>query len=51
LYLTPNIVRMIKSKRLRWEGLIARIEEGRRAFKILTREPTSRNTAMTNVFS
>ena len=30
------IVRVIKSRRLRWAGLVARIEEGRSAFKILT---------------
>ena len=27
---------MIKSKRLRWAGHVARMEEGRSAFKILT---------------
>ena len=27
---------MIKSRRLRWSGLVARLEEGRSAFKILT---------------
>ena len=40
LYLSPNIVRLIKSRRLRWAGLIARMEEGRSAFKILTGKPT-----------
>ena len=34
LYRTPNIVRVIKSRR--WAGRVARMEEGRRAFKILT---------------
>jgi hypothetical protein len=32
----PNIVRVIKSIRLRWAGHVARMEEGRSAFKILT---------------
>ena len=36
LYLSPDIVRVIKSRRLRWAGHIARMEEGRSAFKILT---------------
>ena len=36
LYCSPNIVRMIKSRRLRWAGHIARIEEGRIDFKIVT---------------
>ena len=36
-YSSPYIVRMIKSSRLRWEGYVARTEQGRSAFKILTR--------------
>ena len=36
LYPSPNIVRVIKSKRLRWAGHVARMEDGRSAFKILT---------------
>ena len=31
---------MIKSRRLRWAGHVARIEEGMSAFKILTGKPT-----------
>ena len=34
---------MIKSRRLRWTGHIARMEEGRSAFKILTGELTGNN--------
>ena len=30
---------MIKSRRLRWAGHVARMEEGRSAFKILTSNP------------
>ena len=33
------IVRVIKSRRLRWAGHVARMEEGKSAFKILTRKP------------
>ena len=29
LYRSPNIVRVIKSRRLRWAGHVARMEEGR----------------------
>ena len=36
MYRSPNIVRVIKSRRLRWAGHVARMEEGRSAFKILT---------------
>jgi hypothetical protein len=30
---SPNIVRVIKSMRLRWAGHVARMEEGRRVLK------------------
>ena len=36
LYRSPNIVRVIESRRLRWTGHIARMEEGMSAFKMLT---------------
>ena len=36
LYCSPNIVRVIKYIRFRWTGHVARVEEGRSAFKILT---------------
>ena len=39
LYRSPNIVRVIKSRRLRWAGHVARMEEGSSAFKILTGRP------------
>jgi len=29
LYCSPNIVRVIKSRRMRWVGHVARMEEGR----------------------
>ena len=35
LYRSPNIIRVIKSRILRWAGHVARMEEGRSAFKIL----------------
>ena len=33
---------MNKSRRLRWAGHVARMEEGRSAFKILTGKPTGK---------
>ena len=36
MYRSPKIVRVIKSKRLRWAGHVVRMEEGRGAFEILT---------------
>ena len=38
----PNKVRVIKSRRLRWTGNLARMEEGRSAFKILIGKPTGK---------
>jgi len=42
LYHSPNIVRVIKSRRLRWGGHVVRMDEGRSAFKILTGKPTGK---------
>ena len=44
LYRSPNInvVKVIKSKRLRWAWHVARMEEDRSAFKILTGKPTGK---------
>ena len=42
MYRSPNKVRVIKSIRLRWAGHVARMEEGRSAFKILTGKPTGK---------
>ena len=36
------VVRVIKSRRLRWAGHVARMEEGRSAYKILTGKPTGK---------
>ena len=42
MYRSPNIIRVIKSRRLRWAGHLARMEEGRIAFKILAGKPTGK---------
>ena len=42
LHSSPNIVRVIKSRRLRWAEHVARTEEGRSTFKILTGKPTGK---------
>ena len=39
---SPNIVRVIKSRRLRWAEHVARMEEGRSTFKIVTGKPTGK---------
>ena len=42
MYRSPNIVRGIESKILRWAGHVGILEEGRSAFKILTGKPTEK---------
>jgi hypothetical protein len=42
LYRSPNIVRVIQSRRLSWAGHVARMEKGRSAFKILTGKSTGK---------
>ena len=37
-------MKVIKSRRFRWVGHIARMEEGRSAFNILTGKPTGKRT-------
>jgi hypothetical protein len=39
LYSSPNIVRVIKSRRMRWSGLVARMGEGRGVYRILVVRP------------
>jgi hypothetical protein len=35
LHSSPNIVRVIKSRRVRWAGHVARMEEGRGVYRVL----------------
>jgi hypothetical protein len=39
LYSSPSKIRMIKSRRIRWEGHVARMEENRNAYVILVGKP------------
>ena len=38
LYHSPTIVRVMKSRRMRWTGHVARMEEGRGVHKVLVGE-------------
>jgi hypothetical protein len=42
LYSSPNIVRVIKSRRMRWAGPVARMGEGRGVYRVLVGRPVSR---------
>jgi hypothetical protein len=42
LYSSPNIVWVIKSRRLRWAGHVARMGERRGAYRALVRKPEER---------
>jgi hypothetical protein len=39
LYSSPSIIRMIKSRRIRWAGHIARMGEERNAYRLLVEKP------------
>jgi hypothetical protein len=39
LYSSPNIIRQIKSRRMRWAGRVARMGEGRNVYSILVGKP------------
>ena len=39
LYSSPNIVRVIKSRRMRWAVRVARMEQGRGVYKVLVGKP------------
>jgi hypothetical protein len=44
LYFSPNIVRVIKSRRLRWVGHVARMGEGRGVYRVLVGRPEGKET-------
>ena len=39
LYFSPDIVRVIKSRRMRWAGHVARMGEGRGVYRVLVGKP------------
>jgi hypothetical protein len=39
VYCSPSIIRSIKSRRMRWAGHVARVEEKRNAYRILVENP------------
>jgi hypothetical protein len=43
LHSSPNIVRVIKSRRMRWAGHVARMGEGRGAYRVWLGGPKARD--------
>ena len=43
LYSSPNIVRLIKSRRMRWAGHVSQMGEGRGVHKVLVGKPEGKN--------
>ena len=42
LYSSPNLIRSLKSRRLRWAGHVARMEQLRNAYRVLPGKPQSK---------
>jgi hypothetical protein len=42
LYSSPDIIRQVKSRRMRWAGHVARMEEKRKVYKVLVGKPEGR---------
>jgi hypothetical protein len=43
-YSSPSIIRMIKSRRMRWAGHVARMGEKRNAYRILVGKPEGKRS-------
>jgi len=44
LYSSPNIVRVIKSRRMRWAGHVARMGEERAVYRVLVGKPEGKRS-------
>jgi len=42
LYCSPNIVRVTKSRRMRWVGHVAQVEDRRAEYRVLVGKPESK---------
>ena len=43
LYSSPNIVRVIKSRRMRWAGHVVRVDEERGVYRVLVGKPEGKS--------
>jgi hypothetical protein len=44
LYPSPDMIRMIKSRKMKWEGHVARLGERRTAYRVLAGKPRMNET-------
>ena len=44
MYSLPNIVRVVKSRRMKWAGHVARMGEGRGVYRVLVGKPEEKRT-------
>ena len=44
LYSSPNIIRKLKSRRLKWAGHVARMEHFRNVYRVLVGKPESKRS-------
>jgi hypothetical protein len=44
LYSSPDIIRQIKSRRMRWAGHLARVGEGRKVYRVLVGKPEGKRS-------
>jgi hypothetical protein len=45
--LSPSIIRIIKSRRMKWAGHVARLGEKRNAYRLLVGKPEGKTTRKT----
>jgi hypothetical protein len=43
LYSSPDIIRQIKSRKMRWAGHVARMGEGRNVYRVLVGKPNGKD--------
>jgi hypothetical protein len=50
LYSSPGLIRLIKSRRMRWVGHVARMREKRNAYRILVGMPEGKTSRKTKTY-
>jgi len=49
MYSSPNIIRVIKERRMKWAGSVARMGEGRGGYKMLVRKHEEKRPLRTSM--